>query len=275
MSQRPYLLVSNDDGIDSFFLRALVDALVMDFEVCVVAPAQEQSWVGRCMSRSGVLSAQLLDEWPCKAWSVSGRPADCVNIGLHHLVERAPIAVVSGMNLGFNVSLPLTLGSGTVAAATSGALYGGIHAIALSLMIDHASFFKTSKARGHRDEEGNHITRCAAQRATHLIKDIIKTDPVLYQVHNINFPAYVNSETPLVRTSLALAQMPSLFSACSPDGTLLSPDPINETSQSSERSFTFTFSREWTYTRNPSTSDVQVVRNQEISYTILDWSQIG
>ena len=78
MLDRPYLLVSNDDGIESFFLRALVDALVDDFEVCVVAPEKEQSWVGRCMSRSGVLKAKPMEGWPCTAWSISGRPADCV-----------------------------------------------------------------------------------------------------------------------------------------------------------------------------------------------------
>ena len=132
------------------------------------------------------------------------------------------------------------------------------------------SFFKTSKARGHRDEEGDRITRSAAQRANTLVKEILKTDPVLYQVHNINFPASVDLDTPIKHTSLALAQMPSLFSACTQDGRL-----IDSNRSSEDRSFTFTFSKEWVYTRNPQDSDVQVVRNQEISYSLINWSKIG
>ena len=62
-----------------------------DFEVFVVAPRDEQSWVGRAMSRSGVLEAERLHDWPCEAWSVSGRPSDCVNVGCITCSPSAPM----------------------------------------------------------------------------------------------------------------------------------------------------------------------------------------
>ena len=150
-AQRPLLLVSNDDGIQSFFLKALVNALLKDFDVLVAAPADEQSWVGRGMSRSGEITASKCLDWPCEAWSITGKPADCVNIALNHLCKRKPAAVVSGMNLGFNTTLVLTLSSGTVAAATEGAL-AGLPAFAFSLAIAHDEFMQVSRARGYRDE---------------------------------------------------------------------------------------------------------------------------
>ena len=50
---KPHALVTNDDGIDSIFLHRLVDALLPDFTVSVAAPAFEQSWIGRAVTRHG------------------------------------------------------------------------------------------------------------------------------------------------------------------------------------------------------------------------------
>ena len=257
------LLVSNDDGYESHFLRALVDALIVDFDVCVVAPLEEQSWVGRAMSRSGTLEARLLSDWPCQAWSVSGRPADCVNIGLNHLVDQKPDAVVSGMNLGFNVSLPLTLGSGTVAAATEGAL-AGLPAIAFSLSIPRDEFMMVSREKGRRDEQGEHITRAAAEHARIITHQILNESQPPYCVHNINFPPHVTAQSQVSSTTMTLSHMPSLFA------------PINTSNGSDQsRQFSFEFARSWQHTYNPEHSDIEAIKRGEISHTILRWDQVA
>lgn len=262
--RRTRLLVSNDDGYRSFFLRALVEELCHRFEVYVVAPRDEQSWVGRAMTRRGLLEVEELQDWPCPAWSVTGRPADCVNIGLHHLLPVPADAVVSGMNLGFNTTLTLTLGSGTVAAATEGAL-AGLPAIAFSLSIPHDQFQGVSEAHGHRGAEGDQITRIAAQRAAEITEQLLKEKQPLYSVHNVNFPPSVTQETPVDETELALNQIPSLF------------QPVqagDEDCGHLKRSFSFSFSSSWAYTHNPSNSDIETLKRGSISHSLLRWDQL-
>lgn len=276
-SIRPLLLVSNDDGHTSYFLRALVEALYTRYDVCVVAPSEEQSWVGRAMTRSGPLEARELEGWPCEAWSVSGRPSDCVNIGLNHLITRRPAAVISGMNLGFNVSLPLTLSSGTVAAATEGAL-AGLPAIAFSLAIAHHDFMTVSGARGHRDPEGDAITHRAARRALAFTESILSADPIPYSVHNVNFPADFAEDAPIIETELTLSRMPSLFKPISQPPEDQSEEQSEEQSGESSdhlRRYTFSFASEWEHTHNPLSADLNTIRRGEISHTLLRWDSIS
>ena len=119
---KPHALVTNDDGIDSIFLHRLVDALLPDFRVSVAAPAFEQSWIGRAVSRHReveVLQSPALFPEGVDAWAISGTPTDCVNIALGNLVQGPVDIVLSGINIGFNTTETLILSSGTVAGASS------------------------------------------------------------------------------------------------------------------------------------------------------------
>ena len=49
------ILVTNDDGIDSFFLKTLVEVLRENFDVVIAAPLKDQSWIGKAMSRDKIL----------------------------------------------------------------------------------------------------------------------------------------------------------------------------------------------------------------------------
>ncbi|MFR9235778.1 MAG: 5'/3'-nucleotidase SurE [Eisenbergiella massiliensis] len=64
------------------------------------------------------------------AYSVAGTPADCVKVGIRHLMQDRPDVVFSGINCGYNVGVDI-LYSGTVGAAME-ALLNGIPAIAFS-----------------------------------------------------------------------------------------------------------------------------------------------
>ncbi len=123
---KPHALVTNDDGIESAFLHRLVDALLPDFRVSVAAPAFEQSWTGRSMTRHGEIEAihspSIFPEG-VEAWAISGTPTDCVNIALGNLLPEKPNIVLSGINIGFNTTETLILSSGTIAGAIEGVLW--------------------------------------------------------------------------------------------------------------------------------------------------------
>ena len=109
MKYRPHALVTNDDGIESAFLHRLVEALLPDFEVSVAAPAFEQSWIGRAISRHSeieVIPGLAYFSKDVQAWAISGTPTDCVNIALGNLLTKKPDIVLSGINIGFNTTEP-------------------------------------------------------------------------------------------------------------------------------------------------------------------------
>lgn len=267
---RPLALLSNDDGIDSFFLLALAEALAERLEVVVVAPADEQSWVGRAMTRHGELTARRVEGFPCEAWSLTGRPADCVNVGLHHLLGgRRPDVVVSGMNLGFNASLNLTLGSGTVGAATEGAL-AGLRAVAFSLSIPPDDFERVAAARGRRGAGGDAVTRAAAARCLELTLELLvgpssweESGGLSHVVYNVNLPAWVDAGTPVVNTTLARGPMPSLF------------ERLDGGEEEGVARLQFGFSRRWEHTYLPDHCDLVALRAGAISRCALDWARVA
>lgn len=131
MSERPLLLLTNDDGIAAPGLRALVGALKPVGDVAIVAPSAERSAVGHAITLSDPLR---VDPYSCDdfhGFAVNGTPADCVKIACWALLGRKPDLLVSGINLGINTGINI-LYSGTVSAATEGSFLG-IPSFAISL----------------------------------------------------------------------------------------------------------------------------------------------
>jgi len=122
------ILLSNDDGVHAAGLRALAAAFAGD-EVWVVAPDREQSASSHAISLHRPLRLQEVSpRW----WSVDGTPTDAVYVGLHHVLKGKRIdLVVAGINHGPNLANDVHY-SGTVAAATEGALLG-VSSMAVSL----------------------------------------------------------------------------------------------------------------------------------------------
>ena len=128
----PYILVTNDDGIDSPGLVALKRTLSPLGDVTVIAPAHSWSAAGHTKTmhkpmrvRRGSLSDGS------EALVTTGSPSDCVSLALLGILDRRPDLVVSGVNKGPNMGDDVTY-SGTVAAAMEGVV-SGIPAIAASL----------------------------------------------------------------------------------------------------------------------------------------------
>ncbi len=126
------ILVTNDDGIDSPGIAALVHAMHALGDVVVVAPDRQQSAVGHALTVSSPLRAtQFHRDGEVFGWAINGTPADCVKLGITALLEQRPDMVVSGINHGSNTSVN-AIYSGTVSAATEGTLMG-IPSMAVSL----------------------------------------------------------------------------------------------------------------------------------------------
>ncbi|MBN1779992.1 5'/3'-nucleotidase SurE [bacterium] len=132
MRSKPLLMLTNDDGIASPGLHALVQSFQKDFEVVVVAPATEMSAVGHAITLSDPLRvSEYMKNGKFYGYAVKGTPADCVKIGYWAILKRKPDVVVSGINIGPNTGIN-TIYSGTVSAATEGAILG-VSSFAVSL----------------------------------------------------------------------------------------------------------------------------------------------
>lgn len=120
LSQRPLVVVCNDDGVDAPGLRLLAAKLSERFEVLVVAPTGECSGTGHAFTMS---AKWLIWERGPMEFAVEGTPADCVYLAVHQLAPRPPSLVVSGVNPGFNLGTDVFY-SGTVAAAAEATIHG-------------------------------------------------------------------------------------------------------------------------------------------------------
>jgi 5'/3'-nucleotidase len=128
MSERPLILVTNDDGVLAPGIRSAAEVLRGVGEVIVAAPDRERSAASHSISLDRPLR---VDEVESGVYAIDGTPVDCVYLALLHLVPRRPALVVSGINNGFNLGSDVFY-SGTVAGAVEGALRG-VPALAVSL----------------------------------------------------------------------------------------------------------------------------------------------
>lgn len=250
-----HALVTNDDGIDSHFLKLLVDALTPQFTVSVAAPATEQSWISRAFSRRTPVSIEADDRLGVPAWRIGGTPSDCVNIALGHLLEAPPDLVISGPNLGFNATLPLILTSGTVAGALEGAMWG-LRALAVSQQLPLGRFDEIAGGRG-RAADFEATIACSARRAADFAAQLVhQPKPETSIVHNLNFPPAYAPDAPIERTRPANIHLRRLF-------------------EPHEGAFRFCYPPDREVTFNPEDSDLRCLGRGHISHSVLDYSALG
>lgn len=114
MNKRPFLLITNDDGIHAPGLKHLWEAVSEFADAAIVAPHQEKSGCGLSITWAKPLQIRpIVWENLTAAWSLNGTPADCVKMALHNLLEKKPDLVISGVNRGSNAGRTV-LYSGTV-----------------------------------------------------------------------------------------------------------------------------------------------------------------
>jgi 5'-nucleotidase len=127
------ILVTNDDGVGSSGLVALVAHLAETAEVIVVAPSDDRSYEGRAKTiPSGVLrTREVKVPGASLAYAIEGTPVDAIQFGLVALGVDHPFdAVVAGINQGSALGDEAT-SIGVVGAALEAAAHG-LPAIAVS-----------------------------------------------------------------------------------------------------------------------------------------------
>ena len=122
------ILISNDDGYQSFGLSLLARIASEFASVRVVAPDRDRSAVSNSLTLDRPLTIRQAANG---FYYVNGTPSDCVHLALQVMDDFKPDWVFSGVNHGANMGDD-TLYSGTVAAATEGYLLG-VPAVAFSL----------------------------------------------------------------------------------------------------------------------------------------------
>ncbi len=173
LPKKMYILVTNDDGIDSPGLLALKQGLEPLGRVVVVAPDRNWSASGHTKTLFKplhVVDTTLADG--SSAYATDGAPTDCVAIVMLGFLKEMPALVVSGINPAGNVAHDMTY-SGTVAAAMEGAIHS-VPSIAVSIDAEHA--------------EGTDFTpaaQVAARIARRVLHDGLPPDTFL----NVNVPA--------------------------------------------------------------------------------------
>lgn len=122
MSKRPFLLITNDDGIHAPGIKHLWEAVSEFADTAIVAPSSEKSGAGLSITWTKPLKIQTFAwEPPTKAWSINGTPADCVKMACSVLLEQSPQMVISGINRGSNAGRTV-LYSGTIGGVIEAAL---------------------------------------------------------------------------------------------------------------------------------------------------------
>ncbi len=173
---RKLILVTNDDGVHSPGIKALLESREDVGDAVVVAPDRERSAVSHALTLHRPLRVERIRE---NVYSVNGTPTDCVAIGAQKILPRKPDLIVSGINKGANLGDDISY-SGTVSAAIEGTIMG-ISSLAFSLMLE----FPSGGAKGpdgprHFETAGKY----AAQVASFVLNNGLPYDTLL----NVNVP---------------------------------------------------------------------------------------
>lgn len=203
-----YLLLTNDDGVDSPALVPFARALAEVFEVRVVVPDRERSWIAKAITRFGEVRVWQEERDGLEITVADGYPADCTQLGVHALFKEKPDLVVSGINIGLNDSLGFFLSSGTAGAAAEGWI-AGLPAFA----------FSTGVTSGHREwaarvwaGKAADLWERAAQIGVDIVRDTMAAGyPDRVDMVNVNFPIDATRTTRRVLTDLAKVGYDGVF----------------------------------------------------------------
>lgn len=124
MSEKPLILVTNDDGIHAKGLRELVEVMQLFGEVIVISSEVPMSGKACSITVDQPLRAVEIEKiLGSHTFKSNGTPVDSVKLSFNSLLERTPDYVVSGINHGANSSISVIY-SGTMGAAIEGSLHG-------------------------------------------------------------------------------------------------------------------------------------------------------
>ncbi len=193
------ILLTNDDGLHSAPFRAFWTSLLEAKlgKITVVVPEHEMSAAGKGITLHKPLRIRKL---PVKvrgfgyreAFTVSGTPGDAVTVAVKFIMDSEPDVVVSGINVGDNITLDNIFTSGTIAAALQGTILG-ITSSAFSVEIP--------AGQPSRPVDRFLIHARLAAKITEWLA--VKGLPEGVDLLNVNFPYKISNGTPIRITRLA------------------------------------------------------------------------
>jgi len=189
------ILLTNDDGYTSYGLRLLAESLSEICEVTVVCPDRPRSASGFSLTLDNPLRIRTRIYNKVLYHLVSGTPGDCVALGLFKLMNRRPDMVVSGINIGENVSILEFFMSGTMAGAIAASLYG-VPAIAFSKVVPGKDVMIVEEVRREFDK----VIDIAKYIVLYFLENGLPDDTDLISV---NFPSEITKDTKIRVTKLA------------------------------------------------------------------------
>lgn len=140
---KPLILITNDDGIDSLGLAAAARGAMRVGDVIIAAPNAQQTAMGRAYPPRedlGIIDIIEIDigiGHPVEAYAVHGSPGYAAAYGIAEIAPklrgRKPDITVSGINIGANCGSSIT-SSGTIGAALE-SVDMKVPALAMSLEI--------------------------------------------------------------------------------------------------------------------------------------------
>ncbi|MDZ7745972.1 MAG: 5'/3'-nucleotidase SurE [Halobacteriales archaeon] len=184
------VLLTNDDGIDAAGLSVLYRTLdaMDDVAVTVVAPANDQSAVGRAMNHEIDIRTHEY------GYAVEGTPTDCV-IAAVGTLDISPDLVVSGCNRGANLGEYVLGRSGTVSAAVEAAFFD-VPAIAVSLYVPLSEDFEFANT-----DTPASAYAVAAAATEHLVANAVESGVFEHADYlNVNCPVAEQAPTEMVVT---------------------------------------------------------------------------
>jgi 5'-nucleotidase len=214
--ERPLILLTNDDGIASPGLLAAAEAVCDLGELLIVAPATQQTGMGRGTPPllNGVITLESLRVGceDVQVYALNGSPAQTVVIAVLGIAPRRPVLVVSGINYGENLGTAVT-GSGTVGAALQAAEMG-IPGLAVSLETDKAYHYN----------HGEDVHWSVAAHFTRLFAAQMLAGPMPFDVDvlKVDVPADATFETSWRMTRQARQAYYKVF----PPQARMSPGPL-------------------------------------------------
>jgi 5'-nucleotidase len=191
------ILLTNDDGVYSSGIRAAYRSVADLGDVTVSAPMMQQSGVGRSISIFEPLRVTRTKVDGIEVNAVGGTPTDSVIIGMFTIMKQRPDLILSGFNIGENISTDTVTTSGTIGAALEGASYG-IPAIAASIQVKEEGL----KFDDNRDYE--HDFGVAIKVVNRIARNVLRSGlPEKVDVLNVNIPHFVETDTEIEITRLA------------------------------------------------------------------------
>ena len=197
MTDRPLILITNDDGLDSPGLHAAAEAVSDLGDLLIMAPMHQQSGAGRSFhlkSDNAIYTTQIpLNGSSHIAYKADMSPAQAVASAVLELAERPIALCISGINYGENIGSGITA-SGTVGAALEAA-GTGIPAFAVSL--ETSEEFYLTHSREIDFSAAGHFVRLFAQRT------LQQGLPAGVDLLKIDVPASATPQTPWQITTIS------------------------------------------------------------------------